>query len=257
MELARSIKDAENALRDFIEYSLEKNLGADWMSKCGVPSARIDLWRERKAQGEVDSVPNKGEERLVYYAPFEDLSDLISENWIGDFQSAFTERDRLITFIKILEEYRDPQIHRRELFVYQKHLVLGITGEIRAKITAYRSLLEVGKEGYPRIEYIKDSLGNIWVPGKPRRLKTNLTIHPGTTLEFIVQASDPEEKPLEFKIHGQKWETGNILFFEVTDKHVQKQAQINITIRSSRKFHAYPLGYDDRVVFEYQIIPKP
>jgi hypothetical protein len=81
-------------------------------------------------------------------------------------------------------------------------------------------------------------------------------IHPGTTLEFIVQASDPEEKPLEFKIHGQKWQSGNILFFEVADKHVQKQAQINITIRSSRKFHAYPLGYDDRVVFEYQIIPK-
>jgi len=256
MELARSIKDAENALRDFIEYSLEKHLGTEWMSKCGIPSARIDVWRERKAQGELDSVPIQGEERLIYYAPYEDLYDLITENWIGDFQGAFTERERLVAFMKIIEEYRDPMQLRRELFVFQKHLIMGITGEIRAKITAYRSLLEVGKEGYPRIEYIKDSLGNIWVPGKPRRLKTNLTVHPGMTLEFIVQATDPEELPLEYKIHGQKWQAGNILFFDVMEKHVQKQAQINITIRSSRKFHAYPLGYDDRVVFEYQIVPK-
>lgn len=255
MEPGRSTKDAENALRDFIEYSLEKNLGGDWMLHCGLPSAKIDVWRERKAQAEADLVPNAGEERLIHYAPFEDLYDLISNNWIGDFQSAFTERDRLLTFMRILEQYRDPEF-RRELFVYQKHLILGVTGEIRAKITAYRSLMEVGKEGYPRIEYIKDSLGNIWVPGKPRRLKTNLTIHPGITIEFIVQASDPEELPLEYKIHGQKWQSGNILFFEVAEKHIQKQAQINITIRSSRKFHAYPLGYDDRVVFEYQILPK-
>ncbi len=256
MELARAAKDAENALRDFLEYSLEKNLGSDWYSKCGLATARIDLWRERKAQAEADLVPNAGEERLIFYAPFEDLFVLISENWIGDFQSAFTERERLMTFMRIIEQYRDPQQNRRELFVHQKHLLLGVTGEIRAKITAYRSLLEVGKEGYPRIEYIKDSLGNIWVPGKPRRLKTNLTIHPGTSLEFIVQATDPEEMPLEYKIHGQKWQSGNILFFDVMEKHVQKQAQLNITIRSSRKFHAYPLGYDDRVVFEYQILPS-
>jgi hypothetical protein len=256
MELARSTKDAENALRDFIEYALEKNLGADWISNCGIPAPRIDVWRERKAQAEADLVPNAGEERLIHYAPFEDLYDLISENWIGHFQSAFTERDRLMTFMRILEEYRDPQQQRRELFVYQKHLLLGVTGEIRTRITAYRSLLEVGKEGYPRIEYVKDNLGNIWVPGKPRRLKTNLTLHPGMKVEFIVQASDPEELPLEYKIHGQKWQSGNILFFEVAEKHIQKQAQINITIRSSRKFHAYPLGYDDRIVFEYQILPN-
>jgi len=256
MELARSIKDTENALRDFIDYSLERNMGSDWLIQCGIPSAKIDVWRERKAQSEIDASPNKGEERLIFYAPFQDLYDLIVENWIGDFQSAFTERDRLVTFLKILEEYRNPESLRRELFVYQKHLILGITGEIRAKITAYRSLLEVGKEGYPRIEYIKDSLGNIWVPGKPRRVKTNLTVRTGTTLEFIVQATDPEELPLEYKIHGQKWQSGNILFFEVSEKHVQKQAQINITLRSSRKFHAYPLGYDDRIVFEYQIVPK-
>ncbi len=256
MEIARSIKDAETALRDFLEYVFERNYGEEWPERCGLPAARIDVWRERKAQAETDTSPITGEERLLYHAPFEDLYDLIGENWVGDLQATFSDREKLITFLRILEEYRHADRYRRELFVHQKHLLLGITGEIRAQIIAYRSLMEVGKQGFPRIEYIKDDLGNVWVPGKPRRVKTNLTLRPGDTVEFIIKAHDPEEMPLEYKIHGQKWQAGNILFFEVADKHIKKQAQINITIRSSRKFHAYPLGYDDRVVFEYQIMPR-
>ncbi len=255
MELHRSIKDAENALRDFLEYSLERSQGDQWTSTCGLSESQIETWRDRKLQSEADQIPNGGDERLIFYAPFEDLYELVALNWVGDLQAAFTDLDRLITFMKIVEQYRHPDIQRRELFVYQRHLIMGVTGELRAKIVAYRSLMEVGKEGYPRIEYIKDSLGNIWVPGKPRRVKTNLTLYPGMRIEYIVQATDPEEMPLEFKIHGDRWQSGNILFFDVAEKHVKKQTQINITIRSSRKFHAYPLGYDDRVVFEYQIIP--
>lgn len=256
MEIARSIKDAETALRDFLEYVLERSLGENWPEQSGLPPAKIEGWLERKSQAETDGSPNMGEERLIFHVPFEDLYPMISENWVGDLQATFGDREKLFTFLRILEEYRSADLHRRELFVYQKHLLLGITGEIRARIVAYRSLMEVGKEGFPRIEYIKDDLGNVWVPGKPRRIKTNRTLHPGDTVEFIVKAHDPEEMPLEYKIHGHKWQSGNILFFEVADKHIKKQAQLNITIRSSRKFHAYPLGYDDRVVFEYQIMPR-
>jgi hypothetical protein len=256
MEIYRSLKDTENALRDFLEYVLEKSLGEDWTEQCGVDPSIVDTWRMNKATREADLVPNSGEEKLLYHAPFEDLYDLVKFNWSGELQSTFTDLDRLLTYMKIIEIYRHPDMQRRELFIYQKHLLLGITGELRAKITAFRSLMEVGKEGYPRIEYIKDSLGNLWVPGKPRRVKTNLTLHPGMRIEYIVQAQDPEEMPIEFKIHGEKWQSGNILFFDVSEKHVKKEAQINIAIRSSRKFHAYPLGYDDRVVFEYQILPK-
>lgn len=256
MDIGQAIKDSENALRDFLEYSLERNLGADWTEKCSIPAARVDKWHERKAQSEIDSAPNSGEERILYYAPYEDLYDLISHNWIGDFQATFTDRDQLLAYLKVLEKYRHPDMQRRELLVYQKHLILGISGELRSKITAFRSLMEIGKEGYPRVEYIKDSLGNMWVPGKPRRVKTNCNLHPGMTIEFIVQANDPEGMPLEYKLHGDKWQSGNILFFTVAPKHVQKQAQLSITIRSPRKFHAYPLGYDDRVVFEYQILPN-
>ncbi len=257
MEIARSLKDAENALRDFLEFCLERNHGEDWPQQCGIDKDKVDNWRQLKAHAEADLVPNAGEERLLSHAPYEDLYEVVQQNWAGDLQSTFTDKEKLLTYMRILEEFRDPNRSRRELFVHQKHLIMGVTGELRAKITAYRCLLDVGKEGFPRIEYIKDSLGNIWVPGKPRRLKTNLSLHPGMRIEFIVQAQDPEEMPLEYRIHGDRWQSGNILFLEVGEKHIKKQAQINITIRSARKYHAYPLGYDDRVVFEYQILPEP
>ena len=256
MEISRSIRDAENVFRDFLEYALERNFGEEWVEKCGIPAERIDYWKEKKAQNELDSPPNNGEERLIYYAPFKDLFEIVSNNWVGDIQSTFIDKDTLIAYLKIIEEFRNPDKWRREFFVYQKHLILGISGDIRSKIAAYRSMQEVGKEGYPRIEYIKDSLGNIWVPGKPRRVKTNITLHPGDQLEFVVQAHDPEDQAIEYRIHGSKWQAGNILFFDVAEKHMKKEAQITIAIRSSRKFHAYPLGYDDRIVFEYQILPR-
>lgn len=256
MEITRAIKDAETALRDFLEYILERNHGENWPEHCGLPPEKIQIWKERKAQAEAEATPISAPEKLMYHAPFEDLSEVITENWSGDLQPIFPDLDRTTTYLRILESYRNPDNHLRELFIHEKHLLLGITGEIRAQITAFRSLLELGKQGFPRIEYVKDDLGNVWVPGKPRRVKTNLTLRPGDTIEFIVKASDPEEMPLEYKIHGEKWQTGNILLFEIGDKHIKKQAQISITIRSSRKFHAFPLGYDDRVVFEYQIVPR-
>ncbi len=255
MDIARSLKDAENAMRDFLEYILERNLGDTWTAECGIPSENIDKWREIKANAESGLVPTRSDEKLMFYAPFDDLIELINANWEGDLESAFTERERILSYLKIIEEYRNPDLLRRELFVHQKHLLLGVSGEIRSRIAAYRSLMELGKEGFPRIEYVKDSFGNLWVPGKPRRVKTNLTLKTGTRIEFVVQASDPEELPIEYRIYGDRWQAGNILFLDAADKHVKKQAQINITIRSSRKYHAYPLGYDDRVVFEYQITP--
>lgn len=255
MEIAREMKDTENALREFIAAVLARNLGDDWIDKCGIPKTKIEVWRKRKAEAESQVQPMRGEEPPIYYAPFDDLLLLIKKNWEYEFQSVFPDQNTIEVYMKTLERFLDTEQARRELFIFQKHLVLGITGEIRSRIIAYRSLLEVGKEGFPRIESIKDSFGNIWTMGKPMRLKTNTTLRVGDTVEYIITAYDPEQLPLQYRILGFKWETSNILRFTIESKHVARDGKVNITIRSNRKFHAYPLGYDDRVVFEYQILP--
>lgn len=255
MEIARELKDTDNVLREFIAAVLARNLGDDWMDRCGLDTERTELWRLKKAEAESQVQPMTGAEQPIFYAPFEDLIELVKSNWEQEFYAVFPDLTTTEAFLRTLARFIDPELGRRELFIFQKHLILGITGEIRARITAYRSLLEVGKEGFPRIESIKDSFGNLWTVGKPMRIKTNSTLRVGDVVEYIITATDPEQQPLQYRILGFKWESSNILRLEITGKHIARDGKVNITIRSNRKFHAYPLGYDDRVVFEYQILP--
>lgn len=48
MDITRSLKDTENALRDFISHTLKKKIGADWEEQCGVSEKRLEKWHERK-----------------------------------------------------------------------------------------------------------------------------------------------------------------------------------------------------------------
>lgn len=257
MEIAREIKDTENALKEFVASILARNIGENWMDSCGLSREIIDEWRRKKAINEEQIRPMHGAEQPIFYADLADIIFLIHHNWESEFHSVFGDKVIIEAYIKTLGQFSHPEQGRRELFVFQKHLMLGITGDIRTRITTYRSLTEVGKEGFPRIESIKDSFGNLWTVGKPMRIKTNTNLHVGEVVEYIITAVDPVQLPLQYKIFGFKWETGNILHLKIEEKHVGRNAKVNIAIRSKRKFHAYPLGYDDRVVFEYQILPKP
>ena len=48
MDATQSLRDAENALRDFIASVLHQSYGDNWLEKCGVTPDRLTKWRERK-----------------------------------------------------------------------------------------------------------------------------------------------------------------------------------------------------------------
>ena len=48
MDVTQALKNAENALRDFIAQILKNAYGEGWISKCGVTEERIAKWKERK-----------------------------------------------------------------------------------------------------------------------------------------------------------------------------------------------------------------
>ncbi len=114
IDVTQSLKDTENALRDFIASILANALGPDWLDTCGVHPKRREAWlknrqieTERQAGGAV-------EPRLIYYAGFGDLELIIEKNW-DHFAPALGDLPTIKMYLRELKKLRDPDAHRREL----------------------------------------------------------------------------------------------------------------------------------------------
>ena len=259
--MTQALRDAENSLRDFIAAVLSQSLGPNWVEQSGVPPERLEKWRERKVAEEKRQESGVVEERLIYYADFYDLKTILKKNWSAEFSTAFGDWKTFEVWLTELECFRDPDAHRRELLPHQKHLALGISGEIRTRIVRYRSRKETTEDCFPRIESARDSLGNIWVDtGGPsvKGVVTEIKLRPGDTIDFVVTASDPEDLPLEYGISfGREktiWQSSGEFQMTLTDKHISKSFGVMLLIRSSRHYHSSEFC-DDSITFIYDVLP--
>src|SRR5690606_16955876 len=139
MDVTQALKDTENSLRDFISTCLSNRYGGEWIDKCGVSPERVKRWQERKGIEEKRQEAGAIEERLLYYADFYDLRTILKKNWGLEFSKVFGEWKTMEVWLTEMEKLRDPDAHRRELLPHQKHLILGISGEIRTRLIKYRS----------------------------------------------------------------------------------------------------------------------
>jgi len=260
MDITQSLKDAENSLRDFIASVLSQSHGVDWVDKCGVSPERLAVWKERKISEGKRQESGVVDERLIYYADFYDLKTILKKNWADEFPKALGDWKTFEVWLTELEKLRDPDAHRRELLEHQKHLAIGICGEIRSRIVRYRSRKETTDDCFPKIESARDNLGNIWVPGIAglHVVTTNMTLRPGDSIEYIVTASDPEDLMLEYGIKVEnsstKWQSSNSFAVEILTEHIGRLFGIKLYIRSPRNYHAIG-DYDDQVHFFYNVLP--
>ena len=189
IDITQALKDAENALRDFISSILGKKLGADWANNCGVSSERVQRWQERKSEEEKRQKFGTIDERLIYYADFYDLKTILKNNWEGAFSEAFGDWKTMDVWLDELGRLRDPDAHRRELLPHQKHLASGISGEIRNRIVRYRSKLETSEDYFPKIESVMDNYGNIWTNDLSGTggIITNTILRPNDNIDIIIK----------------------------------------------------------------------
>src|SRR5665647_1041699 len=115
MDVTQALRDTENALRDFIAATLERSLGSEWLSNCGVTTDCIAKWRERKSEEQRRQEAGVVDERLLYYAELYDLKTILEKHWQGDFSEALGKWRRFEVLFDELALYRDPDAHRREL----------------------------------------------------------------------------------------------------------------------------------------------
>lgn len=261
LDITQSLKDTENALRDFIAAVLEKANGTDWYKSCGVSADRLNKWRKRHDDEVKRQRAGTVEPRLIYYADFYDLGTIIEKNW-SFFKDVFGQLDRLRVYLHDLERFRDPDAHRRELLLHQKHLVLGIGGEIRARIIQYRNKLDTIDAYFPRVESARDSLGNVYIAGEFRSpVYAPQTLRPDDVVDFTVTASDPVGDSLSYRLainefERSEWQQNNSFSVRVEEKHIGRYFSVAIHLKSPRDHHAGSGGYDDKAEFVYTVLPR-
>jgi hypothetical protein len=257
----QALKDTENSLRDFLVMLLQDKYGNEWLKHCGASEDRVQIWQKRKDEEEKKHGAGVADERIIYYADFYDLKTILKRNWnllspaLGDWKS-------MEVYLSEMDKYRDSMAHSRELLPYQKHIILGISGEIRSKIVQYRGKGENSENYYPRFESARDNLGNIWIPGKDTWVKSNIKVRPKDELQFIVTATDPFGEEIEYQMtansgspsHSEKWGTKNDFKLIIKDSDVCNLFFVNLLIRSKRKYHARKT-YDDSLYFTYTVLP--
>jgi hypothetical protein len=262
MDITQALKDTENALRDFIGAVLRKKLGDDWADKCGVSPERLEEWKERRSFEEKRQEAGGVAESLIYYADFYDLKTILKKHWFGEFSTALGDWKRMEVWLSELERLRDPEANRRELLPHQRHLALGITGEIRTRLVRHRSKEETGEEYFPRIESVRDNYGNIWTPEvtDERVLGTGTVLRPNDLLEFVITAIDPLNDKLEYRLAANQtrdvavWVKTNFLAMIVQETDIGELFLAHLAIRSPRSFHAYR-EHDDEITFAYRVLP--
>src|ERR1039458_6350117 len=136
IEATQAIREVENLLRDFIAGTLETAFGSDWTEKCGVTPERIEKWKQRKTDEQRRQEGGVVEPRIIYYADFYDLGNILKRNW-EKFSPALGDLKTVEVYLGELEKMRDAGAHGRDLLPHQKQLANGIAGEIRTRLIRF------------------------------------------------------------------------------------------------------------------------
>ena len=186
---------------------------------CGLPQERVEKWVEKLEAEKKKQRFSTCDPRLIYYSDFYDLGNILKKNW-EIFCVAFGEKREIEVFLGLLENYRNSNAHGRELLTYQKHLAIGMSGEIRNRITKFRSMEETGESYFPRIESVHDNYGNSWKIGDGT-VRTGSTLRVGDLIEFVVSATDPEGEQINYRLSYNDWQLDNHLQILLTHSHIR------------------------------------
>jgi hypothetical protein len=261
-DVGDSLVAAENALRDLIESVLGGT--ADWIRASGLSVDRIGKIEARR-QEEMASRGRgvaKVEDRVLYYSELYDLQTIIEKNW-PRFASCLGDKRAFTSMFDRLEDFRNPDAHGLELLPFERHLAIGISGEIRNRVAIYRSGSGPTKEYFPHIESIRDQFGHV-VSGSAQGqelVNTGIILHPGDEVVFELRAWDPGAVPFKWQfgfypIGGDDIALEDGMFkWCVEDKHIGDRVQPLFVLISGRPYHRSG-HFDDLGMFRYRVLPR-
>ncbi len=258
MDPEEALTTTENVLRDLIADTLTSKYGRDWIDQRVDENTR-DRWRDRLIEDQSRREGAKVDDRLIYYSELADLRKLLKNDWDA-FSPCFGTWKRMEVYLQRLISFRHPQRHGRELLPFERDLLLGVTGEIRNKITVFLSERGPDEEYFPKIEYVSDSFGNV-ARGSGSSVSTGLTLHPGDEVTFTCHGWDPKGEKLQWGWNADPtmmqidhYEDDEFTW-RLEDKDVAESQGVHIFLLSFRPFHRHG-WYDEEVTFNYRVLPR-
>jgi hypothetical protein len=252
-----------------VELVLRRVHGDSWFEHVAVSEERIEQWRARREEEPKRRPGGEVEKRLLYYAEFYDLINIIGKNWDVGFKDSFKDKRRFEVYVDRISAFRNPDAHSRALLPFEEHLVLGMTGELRQEITLFLSSGAGGPEPehFARIEEVRDSFGTRVIGEATAEPMGNLVrspavLRPGDTVSFIGRAWDPEGSDLEWRIflairsehitlRGSEieWE------WQIEQRDISESSYIQFSIESARPYDRTVHNSDDEALLFYRVLP--
>lgn len=199
------------------------------------------------------------EENLLYYSDFYDLYAIINKNWIL-FKDIFKDKKEIEYQLNLLESFRNPNAHNRELLNHQKHLLIGIVGEIKLCIMRYKGDKEKVNTYFPEIEAININ-GKIIKQPAHNQLKTLL--RKGDMIEITIYAVVPPNQKVYYTLWNARnnelnWKEDNKFLIKIDEDECVGEHCLMILMKSNQEFHkinTFP-QCDERCLIEFIVAPQ-
>lgn len=266
VDVGNSINVLENSLRDLIELLLRKIYGESWFDHLGVTNQRIEIWTARRDKEPKRRPGGQIEQRLLYYADFYDVIEIIKNDWDSGFKDCFGERKLFEVYTDRLSAFRNPDAHSRALLPFEGHLSIGMAGQLRQSIALFLSTGAGGPEPehFARIEEVRDSYG-IRATGEATGggyAKSQAVLRPGDTVSFVGRGWDPEGGALAWstflparqkfiRLDGSEFEWE----WPVEERDISEHPYISFSLKSSKPYHRFLENKDDRAAIHYRVLP--
>ena len=248
------LRDIENVLRTNIQFILKDKYGDSWEEHLGVSEDRIKKWEGRKEE-ESNRLNGKVlESRLLFYSDFYDLKEIMLKNW-DIFGNIFKNKKELEYQLEMLESFRNPNAHNRDLLEHQKYLLVGIVGEIKSNILEYRGSIEKEDTYFLSIDSININ-GKIYNNSYMAKLKKPL--RKGDRLDITFYVSAPPNQNVFYSIYGsENWQEEPHFIIEIDEEDSVGDSTLIFNIKSDQEYHRINTKpeCDARFVIEYIVLP--
>ncbi|WP_143671275.1 hypothetical protein [Streptomyces sp. Ru87] len=198
------------------------------------------------------------------YTELYSLTQLIIKNW-DEFKPVFGDLARTKVLLGVLEDFRNPVAHSRQLLPFERDLLSGASGQLRNQISLHLAQGDGYWRYYPTIESVTDSFGYLAGDSYAADIKgCKMRLNVGDRIEFHCMANDPRERNLEWRlevgINSRREQVDTAtgvpaeLVWEIGERHVGEKRWVRISVAHDGRFHRKG-DFDDERFQTYHVNP--